>query len=65
MVSQDTKAGTQNRLELIKKRHKELILKPREEMMDGLLEDDETFDSFDEQDELSSYDGYADVQMEV
>jgi hypothetical protein len=53
------------RLELIKQRHKELILNAREEMWDGLLEDDETFDSLDEGDDLGYYGDYAGAEMEV
>jgi len=42
----------ENRLSLIKKRHRELILRPREEMLQGLLEDEDPFTSLEETDEL-------------
>jgi len=43
----------EDRLRLIKKRHKELILKPREEFLGGLFdEDDDAFHSLDECEEL-------------
>lgn len=65
MSMQKKDSFRKSRLDLIKKRHKELILGPREDVMDGLLEDDETFDSFDEHEDLTQYDDYADVGMEV
>lgn len=57
--------GTKDRLELIKQRHRELILDPREDLMDGLLEDDETFDALDEHREMDYYGDYATTEMEL
>lgn len=42
----------ESRLSLIKKRHRELILRPREEMLHGLLDDEDPFTSLEETDEL-------------
>ena len=42
----------ESRLSLIKKRHRELILRPREEMLQDLLEDEDPFTSLEEADEL-------------
>jgi hypothetical protein len=52
-----------SRLDLIKKRHKELILGPREDVIDGFLEDDETFESYDEHEDMSRYDDYVKIGM--
>jgi len=47
------------RLALIKKRHKELILNPREELMDGLLEEDDALHSLDEPEEFQIIEEYG------
>ena len=58
------RSGTGNdlrkqRLALIKKRHKELILNPREELMDGLLEEDDALHSLDEPEEFQIIEEYG------
>ena len=56
----------ERRLELIKRRHRELILNPRQSMMSGWVEEeDDSFDSYDEHEDLSQYEQYADFEMEV
>ena len=46
------------RLKLIKQRHRELILKPRDGLIASLLEDEGPFHDFDEQEELSLVESY-------
>jgi len=51
------------RLELIKKRHRELILKPRAGLMDGLLDDDDALHSLEDPEEYQLIEEY-DLQPE-
>ena len=46
------------RLELIKKRHRELILNPREGLMDGLLDDEDAFHSLEDSEEYQLIEDY-------
>ena len=53
----------ESRLSLIKKRHRELILRPREEMLQGLLDDEDPFNSLEETEELQFL-GEVELQAE-
>jgi len=50
----------EDRLRLIKQRHRELILRPREELLHGFLdEDDDPFRALDESEELQLLESYG------
>jgi len=55
----------EDRLHLIKQRHRELILKPREELLHGFLDEDEDpFRSMDESEDLQLLESY-DLQAQL